>query len=435
MIKESSSFRDPSGYVFTENGILYRRVNPCYEDEYRQLMDSGLYKELVSKKLLIPHVEVRRGLLKPEVVGFISYPYEWSFSMLKDAALTTLEIQRTALGYGMVLKDASSYNIQFHNGRSTLIDTLSFGEYVEGSPWIAYSQFCRHFLNPLLLMSYRDIRLGQLLRVYIDGLPPDLTAKLLPRRTYLRPALLMHVHALSLGARRGLSGRLKTMSGFKLTALIDHLESTIKGLKWRPKGGWSEYKGVTNYSEESLNIKRVLVRAYLDRIKPTTVWDLGANLGEFSSIASEKARVISFDNDPTCVELSYLSRNGSLPLLLDLTNPSPSIGWDNTERKSLKERGPADTILALALVHHLAIGNNLPLGSIARFLSEMCHYLVIEFVPKEDSQVQKMLSTREDIFTNYNEIAFREEFGRYFRLLDSTTVEGTVRALFLMERL
>jgi len=430
--RETSSFRDPSGYVFTREGILYRRVNPYYEEDYAHLMNSGLYSELVDKGLLISHEETEYGL-KPELVDFISYPYEWSFSMLKDAALTTLKVQKIALGYGMGLKDASAYNIQFPRGKPVLIDTLSFSKYIEGAPWIAYRQFCQFFLNPLALMAYKDVRLGQLLRVYIDGIPSDLTAKLLPVRTYFRPALLGHIHAHSLG--RGIKVKIPKMSKFRLLVLINHLESTIKGLKWKPKGGWSKYPEVSSYSEDSFNHKKELVASYLDEIKPKKIWDLGANLGEFSLLAPKGSQVISFDKDPACTELNYLSRNGTLPLLLDLTNPSPDIGWNNSERKSLIKRGPADTVLALALIHHLAITNNLSLDSIANFLVGICHQLIVEFIPKEDSQVQRLLATREDIFSDYTEESFKEEFSRYFKLLDSSSIRDTSRSLYLMERL
>ncbi|MEI7526409.1 MAG: hypothetical protein WCJ95_18825, partial [Mariniphaga sp.] len=185
----SSSFRDPSGFLFYEEGKLLRQVNGCYKEDYDLLMGSGLYTRLVEKNLLIPHQELtgHQGLngstykvIEPEKVGFISYPYEWSFSQLKDAAFATLEIQKIALQYGMTLKDATAYNVQFHKGRPVFIDTLSFEIYQEGKPWQAYKQFCQHFLAPLALMGYTDIRLNQLLKLYIDGIPLDLTSRLLP---------------------------------------------------------------------------------------------------------------------------------------------------------------------------------------------------------------------------------------------------------------
>ena len=199
----NASFRDPSGFLFTRDGVLYRQVNQVYAEDYRKLMDSGLYAKLVKAGLLIPHTEVdiepankklAFKVLCPEYVPFISYPYEWSFGQLKDAALATLSIQKRALKAGMVLKDASAYNIQFQRGKPTLIDTLSFEIYQEGEPWVAYRQFCQHFLAPLALMAYQDVRLSQLLRVYIDGIPLDLASELLPARTRWNLGLATHIH-------------------------------------------------------------------------------------------------------------------------------------------------------------------------------------------------------------------------------------------------
>jgi hypothetical protein len=206
--QHTASFRDPSGFLFSQGGILYRQINRSYADDYSRLMESGLYERLVKAGLLIPHVELDRAersderseersrsavehslnaeafkIIQPERVPFISYPYEWSFSQLKDAALTTLSIHKRALKYNMALKDASAYNIQFVRGKPTLIDTLSFEKYKEGQPWVAYRQFCQQFLAPLALMAYRDVRLSQLLRVHIDGIPLDLASRLLPART------------------------------------------------------------------------------------------------------------------------------------------------------------------------------------------------------------------------------------------------------------
>src|SRR6185436_4959816 len=187
----SASFRDPSGFLFSRGGILYRQVNRAYQKEYARLMESGLYEKLVKAGLLIPHVEVDQPpavevdalkVIQPDRVPFISYPYEWSFGQLKSAALATLSIQKRALKMGMSLKDASAYNIQFVHGKATLIDTLSFEVYEEGEPWVAYRQFCQHFLAPLALMALKDVRLNQLLRVYIDGVPLDLVSELLPTR-------------------------------------------------------------------------------------------------------------------------------------------------------------------------------------------------------------------------------------------------------------
>src|SRR5436190_13957563 len=257
-----ASFRDPSGFLFARGGILYRQVNRKYEQEYARLMESGLYEKLVKAGLLIPHIEVDQPpvepdsagavahkIIQPERVPFISYPYEWSFGQLRDAALTTLSIQRRALKVGMSLKDASAYNIQFVRGKPTLIDTLSFEIYKEGQPWVAYRQFCQHFLAPLALMALKDVRLNQLLRVYIDGVPLDLASELLPAKTRFNFGLLTHIH-LHAGAQKKYSGiaseetksRSGSMSKQAMTGLIESLESTIQKLDWTPHGTeWGNY--------------------------------------------------------------------------------------------------------------------------------------------------------------------------------------------------
>ncbi|GAI82895.1 unnamed protein product, partial [marine sediment metagenome] len=375
-----SSFRDPSGFLFLRDGLIHRQVNTVYKENYDHLINSGLYKTLVDAELLIPHDEADVGyaksdkaykIIKPELIPFISFPYEWCFSQLKDAALTTLKIQRTSFNFGMSLKDCSTYNIQFRKGKPIFIDTLSFEKYRQGQPWVAYRQFCQHFLAPLALMSYKDIRLNQLFRVYIDGVPLDLTSSLLPFRSRFVFSLLSHLylHAKSQKhfADKPIDMSCHKMSRMGFLGLIDNLESTIKKLKWTPRGTeWADYYQDTNYSSGALHHKKQIVAEFLDKINPKSVWDLGANVGIFSRIASDKGiQTISFDIDPAAVEKNYLEcveRNETniLPLLLDLTNPSPGIGWENQERTSLLERGSADTVLALALIHHLAISNNLP---------------------------------------------------------------------------
>lgn len=451
----SASFRDPSGFLFWRNGTLYRQINRQYEGEYARLMESGLYDRLVKAGLLLTHVEVDEPaeqpdlafrLIQPERVPFISYPYEWSFGQLKDAALATLSIQRRALKAGMSLKDASAYNIQFVRGKATLIDTLSFEVYKEGQPWVAYRQFCQHFLAPLALMALRDVRLNQLLRIYIDGVPLDLASQLLPARTRWNFGLLTHIH-LHAGAQKRYAGaevksRRATMSRQAMTGLIDSLESTIRKLEWKPGGTeWGNYYDITNYSDAAFEHKKELVREWSARLQPSLVWDLGANRGVFSRVAGASgAYVVSSDIDPTAVEQNYRQVKDEktpnlLPLLLDLTNPSPSIGWGNEERDSFLGRGPADMVLALALIHHLAISNNVPLPQLAEFFAKVGKWLVIEFVPKADSQVQKLLVSREDIFPGYTREGFEEAFGRCFRIREAVPVRESERILYLLERL
>lgn len=449
-----ASFRDPSGFLFFKDGLIYRQVNTIYKHNYDHLVNSGLYKILVDSGLLISHDEVDINypksdsaykVLKPELIPFISYPYEWSFSQLKDAALTTLKIQKKALSFGMTLKDCSTYNVQFMKGKPVFIDILSFEKYHEGKPWVAYKQFCQHFLAPLALMSYRDIRLNQLFRVYIDGIPLDLAASLLPFRTRFKFSLLSHIYLHAKSQKHFADKSLKKETAkrkFSLQSflgLVDSLESSVKKLKWSPKDTeWVHYYMDNSYVSY-IDHKKQLIAEFLDKINPKTVWDIGANTGLFTRIASNKGiQTISFDVDPACVEMNYLTtvekrEINILPLLFDLTNPSPKIGWENQERMSLLERGLADTVLALALIHHLAISNNLPLEKIALFFKKICSSLIIEFVPKSDPKVQKLLASREDIFPDYTKKAFESEFSKLFSIQTSVKIRGSERTLYLME--
>lgn len=447
-----ASFRDPGGFVFTHDGALYRQINARCRNDYDRLMDSGLYEKLVGDGLLVSHEEASLDLrqsddaykiIKPEPVPFISHPYEWCFSQLKQAALLTLRIQRLALARGLSLKDASAYNVQFRGCAPVFIDTLSFEPYVEGRPWVAYRQFCQHFLAPLALMSRVDIRLGQLLRSNIDGVPLDLTSALLPGRTKLSFSLLTHIHLHAKSQSRYADKPVKqssvSMSKLSLTGVLDSLRKAVESLAWTPGGtAWADYYDHTNYVPEALRRKAELVEAYFDRTGAQTVWDVGANTGVFSRIAARKgAFTVAFDFDPAAVEKNFLDgskagERGLLPLVLDATNPSPGIGWENRERASLADRGPVDAVFALALVHHLAIGANVPLDRIARFFARLGAWLVIEFVPKGDSQVERLLASREDIFDRYTREGFESAFSEYFSIDVATDIENTNRTLYLM---
>ncbi|MBI1334782.1 MAG: SAM-dependent methyltransferase [Armatimonadetes bacterium] len=456
-VRSASSFRDPSGFVFQRDGVLYRQINQSAAADFELLVSSGLQNELTDAGLVVAVEEADLSLavtpeaakvIRPARIPFVSYPYEWSFSQLKDAALLTLEVMRRALGKGMSLKDASAYNVQFVGTRPVLIDTLSFEPYVEGEPWVAYKQFCQHFLAPLALMSHVDIRLGSLLQTNIDGIPLDLASNLLPGKTKFQPGLLTHIHlhakAQSHDGGGKTSDRKPTISKTSLLALVDNLKGTVSGLTWKPAGTeWADYYANTNYSKESLSRKAELVASFLAKVPgdAQTCWDLGANNGEFSRLAAARSLyTIAWDIDPAAVEQAYLACKSSkadhlLPLLQDLRNPSTDLGWAGAERDSLQSRGPADVVLALALVHHLAIGNNVPLDRLADFFAQVGRWLIVEFVPKEDSQVQRMLVARKYIFTSYDLSGFEQAFQRRFETVEKQEIEGTCRTLFLMRRI
>lgn len=460
--KEQASFRDSGGFVFWHRENLYRQVNISYKEEFDAYTDSGLHQALVERGYLVEHQEVSLEgvhgentykVLKPQLIPFISYPYEWSFSQLQDAAILTLDIQLLALQYGFTLKDASAFNVQFYQGRPIFIDTLSFCRYSAG-PWVAYRQFCQHFLAPLLLKISCDYRLGRLAQLYIDGVPLDLASRLLPWHSWFRFNAVSHIHLhAKLQGYYGDSGergkqrvaRVESqMSAARVKALISSLKNDIGKLSWQPKKTqWAHYYDNTNYGVAAMQGKYDLVERYLEQGRRglSSLADIGANSGRFSRLAANYADlVVSLDIDEAAVEQHYLKvkankDKGILPIVLDLFNPSPAIGWSNTERRSFIQRGRFETVIALALIHHLAITNNVPLTKIiALFHSLVLDCLIIEFVPKEDSQVQRLLATREDIFTDYHQAGFERALAGRFDIIHRDNVPHSTRTLYCLSR-
>lgn len=452
-----ASFRDKDGRMFTYNQTLYRGLSESYRVHYERLKDSGLLAKWQKAGDLVKHEEIAASevenapfsiILRPALIPFISYPYEWSFSQYKDAALLTLQLQMQALEKGMVLKDASAYNVQFLDGKPVFIDIASFEIYETGSPWQAYGQFCRHFLAPLLLMAKCDIDTHKFMQSFIDGIPLHLASKLLPKSTWFSPFILMHIHLHSKSQKRyenaakGQQANQVKMPLNNLKGMIDSMIQFIKKLSWQPEGVWKNYyeQEQNNYQDAAFLAKKTIINAWIDMLQPQSVWDLGGNTGIFSRIASQKGLfTLCFDIDPAAVELNYQQikkdkEKHLLPLVMDLTQPSPAIGWANEERQSLAERGKPELVMALALIHHLSISNNLPFTHTAKWFAELSPYLLIEFVPKSDSQVQKLLATRKDIFDDYNQEIFENIYSQYFSLKHKKAIPNSERTLYLWEK-
>ncbi|MDX2199518.1 MAG: SAM-dependent methyltransferase [Phycisphaerae bacterium] len=461
--REFGSFRDPSGFLVWRDGEIFRVVTRYYQREFEHATASGLFQSAIDAGLMLPFrlsevsaAELAPGsleasdavaVLKPDRVPMITYPYEWSFSQLKDAAATTLRLHLLALKHGMLLKDASAYNIQFVDGRARHIDHLSFDPVSAHPAWPAYGQFCRHFLAPLLLMSRVDLSLGRLSVAHLDGVPLDLASRLLPWRSRLSPSTQMHIHmharaSEKYAASRGLTGKsARRLSDRAFEAFATSLLETVERLKPLPqKTEWGAYYEDTNYSDAALDGKKALVRRFAERVAPRTIWDMGGNNGAFSRVVCDLARlVVCMDVDPRAVDENYRTCRQSkigniLPMLVDLTNPSPAIGFANKERATLADRGQPDLVMALALIHHLAISNNLPLPYIAGYFASIAPALLIEFVPKSDSQVQRLLSSRPDIFPDYHETGFLDAFSSAFDVEKSQRIPGTERTLHLLRR-
>jgi SAM-dependent methyltransferase len=452
LAQHPASYRDPCGFVFTQAGIFYRAVQQEGKRDYDMLMQSNLYQKLIERQLMIAHEEVSGEvvrsqaykILKPQQFSFWTYPYEWSFSQLKDAALLTLKLIKLGLEHGMMLKDANAYNIQFVQGRPMLIDSLSFEAYEEGKPWQAFSQFCQHFLYPLLVFQKSPELSPAILMAYPDGLSAQLTASLLPWKSRLNLNNQLYVYlAATLSKKQGDKQASYKISKQKILQNVAQLRGYIQKLNpRRPEAGWSNYYDETILSDAYLDNKKAVVDELLSTIKPTRIIDAGCNTGAFTMIAAKHAQeVISFDFDAASIDGLYgaLARQ-EIPniqtLVADIINPTPSLGWANAERSSLKDRLKGDVVLALALVHHLAIGKNVPFGFISSFFAEITNeWLLIEFVPKSDPKVQLLLQNRKDIFQHYTASYFEEAFQRHFSIEQSITLAHSSRTMYLLKKI
>jgi ribosomal protein L11 methylase PrmA len=432
MQQDPGSFRDRSGYVFLNGDKVVRTIELCYKDDWEYIVKTNFLEEEVRKQYIIEFSEGQLvdgswKSLNVKPVPFISYPYEWSFSQLKDAALLTLKLQLAALDKGLTLKDASAYNIQYIGPKPIFIDLLSFEILDEGKTWQAYRQFCSHFLAPLAIASKADIRLLQLSRQWIDGIPLDIAWKIIPWKYRFSPGMLMHIFLHAVMQNKYADPRsfkekkdIKKMNKQKLVDIIVSLECAVnKCVLPKQKTEWADYYNDTNYSDEGTKLKLQIVEDVAKEHKGKLAIDLGANTGRFSRpLAPYFETVISADIDPVAVDVHYnfLKENGPdniLPLVLDLSSPSPSLGWANEERACFSDRCNADFLLSLALCHHLFFTVGAPFQQISSYFAKLLKkegILICEFIPKEDSQVQRMLSSRDDIFEDYTKDLFDQAF-------------------------
>ena len=345
--------------------------------------------------------------------------------MIKDAAITTLKIQEISMEHRMSLKDASSYNIQFHKGKPIFIDITSF-ETFEEKPWIAYRQFCEHFLGTLALMAKKDVRLSNMLVNYIDGIPLDIVSNIIPKTTFTNFGLTAHLHAHAKAQKKYEDKKInkKKLGKLQLRGIIDSLRSTIKNLKLEQKTEWADYYDDTNYTTEAEKNKLEIVKKFIDKTDTEIIVDFGSNDGKYSKIAAEKSLVISIDIDPIAVNNNYKNQNNNvIPIIGDLSNPSPSIGWNNLERPSLLKRIGKNTCMALALIHHLRITFGIPLSKQFELFSEISEYLIIEFIDKNDSQIIKLLQNREDVFDDFTEDSFIKIASENFEILENSSIK------------
>lgn len=451
-----ASFRDPAGFIFTDNGTVKRAVTQHGKKDYDFFISSGLYRGLLERGWIVSHTEdtesVPEGLFKiltPQKIDTWTFPYEWSFSQLKDAAILTLNIQLLALEFGMCLKDATPFNIQFYEGRPLFIDTLSF-EMFQERPWFGYKQFCEMFLAPLVLMANKREDFNRLLAVDLSGINLSFASKLLPRRTWFSFSYLTHIHLHAASQAHFEDSKpqaQKPKSSLKfykinVVSFVDNLLSCIHKIKIkRKKTAFSDYYAdCGHYGPESERFKMDTVRRWAQAAKWQRVMDLGGNTGKYSRVLNELGIFcVCADYDPYCVDENYLlskkeQNKKMLPILLDISNPPSDLGWANEERPALFKRVAPDAVLSLALVHHLRISAGIPLELIARFFARVAPSLIIEFVPKEDVMVQKLLRHRDDIFFDYDQTGFERVFADLYSFVETVPISGTKRTLYLMKR-
>lgn len=453
--KLSSSFRDPCGYIYFEEGIMKRAILPKYFNQYNALKKTGFFEKVIKLNLLIPHKEFKKTddfiSITPEKIPFISYPYEWSFEQYKDAALHTLKLQKYAVINGFILKDASAFNIFFHNGRPVFIDTLSFDFYKKDSPWRAFKMFVTHFLSPLVLAHYYGASMLKLMQSHIDGIPLQLTSSLLPWYTKFNPVLFTNIHLMARMEHKYQKPKDRIPKKLRLNKKnhlkhLDLLYSYIQNLKIKQKTEWGEYYKNNNYNSEAYRFKTEQLVKWVSTTNAKKLLDVGGNDGTMARhLIDNMESIIVGDVDANAVDQNYkkLKRNRETnitPLVFDILNPNSNLGYNNTERQSILERFveyKPDVTFALALIHHIALSGNVPFEKIASFFSQFSKTLIIEFPQRDDAMVQLLINQKMEFknhFDFYNLESFEKCFKLHFHIEQKIKIPNSNRVLFLMSK-
>jgi hypothetical protein len=452
---EPGSFRDPESRVFYAGDHVYRALSPDGLADFEALAATGLLEDerVVrtdpatdgSAALGDMLVHEPAGVLRHERIPFVSYPYEWPFSMLKDAALVQLDLLLAALDHDMVLKDSTPYNVQFKGGRPVFVDVGSFERLRQGEPWVGYRQFCMLYLYPLLLQSLKRVPFHPWLRGSIDGITPDQMRSLLSFRDRFRRGVFtnvfLHARLERRYADRPDQVKQEVRRVFKkelLVANVRKMRKLVERLEWKPpEGVWTAYGERNTYTDEDASRKDEFVREVARSRRWKLVWDLGANNGRYSRIAAEGARtVVAIDADQGPVELLYrdLRAEGNeqiLALTMNLADPSPGLGWRGLERRSLTDRGRPELALALALAHHVCIGANVPVRELVDWLASLDCALVVEFPTREDPMVKKLLAPkREGLHPDYELTYFERCLGQAFEVERCERLQSGTRVLY-----
>jgi len=454
---EPGSFRDRTARVFYHDGHIFRGLSATALKEWQALSATGLYRRFAENGAIVTTRQREIGslpfrldepwaaVLEHERLPFVSYPYEWSFEMLRDAALLQLDLVLAGLDEGIGLKDASAYNVQWKGATPVFVDIGSFYKRAEGEPWVGYRQFCQMFLYPLLLQAYRDVPFQAWMRGNIDGMDAEVCLNLLSARDYFRGGVLAHVY-LQAKAQKAYNSTTRDVraelnkAGFDTRIIktnAEGLRKLVASLEWKPKQStWSDYLKCGHYEAADAEQKRQFVRDVVATRRWNMTWDIGCNVGVFSRIAAERsASVVAMDADHLAVDKLYRALKAEhvpniLPLVVNVTDPSPNLGWRNLERKRINERGRPDLVLALALIHHVVIGGNIPLAEFVQWLRDLGGELVIEFVTRQDPMVATLLRNKDDHYSDYTEESFERELSARFKIARRQPLGSGTRIMY-----
>ena len=462
--RDSGSFRDPCGQVFkisNNNSSLkiIRGINEITYEEQKELLASDFFPLSVKNGEIIPTTVFDKDLLENQdiinswpfflehqTIDLVSYPYEWTFSQLKDAAILHLELLATSLENGWIIKDSTPYNIQFVNNSPIFIDTPSFTKWEEGEGWDSYRQFCMMFLYPLMLESYLNLDFRPLMKSNLDGVDPEFIYKILGLRNILKKGVISHV-LLPYAVQRNILKRERDTAPAKnrrqikhskisVIALVDSMLSIVKRLKSKASiSAWADYDHINTYEKDDNEIKKNFIENITKNNKYKTVWDCGANTGLFSEhIKNHVASIIAMDSDPIAVEKMYQrlkSKKSNInPLVMRLENMSPDHGFNSLERVRLEKRSNPNLIMCLAIIHHIRISSNVPCEIFLKYLRSLDSEIIIEFVNREDEMVVKLLMNKKEKYEDYNLESFEASVLKFFTVERTENVKGGLRKLF-----
>ena len=455
---EPASFRDPAARVLRHDGQILRYLTSAALHDFETLSSTRFYREFTESGRLVaterasgaqnlPLSDPWVAVLRHQTIPIVSYPYEWCFSMLQDAALLQLDLLVAALDEGMTLKDATPFNIQWLGTRPVFIDIGSFKVADPGEPWAGYRQFCEMFLYPLFLQAYKDVPFHPWLRGSLEGVEAGHLNSLMSARDRLRPGVFTHVYLLSRlqsgyeATQRNVRKDLRS-AGFSVELIkhnVKRIRRIVKRLTWsRARSTWSNYVHCNTYEQVDRERKKQFILRAAGSKHRSCVWDLGCNTGEYSRAVCECADlVVAVDADHLAIEHLYRGLKDEqslkiLPLVGNLTDPSPGLGWRHRERQTLEKRSRPDLILALALVHHLSIGRNVPLLDLVEWFASFEADLVIEFVAPEDAMVEQLLRNRDELDFGYTQGRFEACVANHFVIAETEVLQSGTRTIYYL---